>query len=198
MHREDDGVPVRRGQLRHGNPSGKPAIRAAVRGSDASGAFLPGSGAAWETSLSAPRGPQHEAEDARRVSRIRAANTKHGRFSAEGQAVARWCRMYFRNGYRSLRALGSGTVRGMNGRDYFERLLAQEEAEGIAPALVEARRLEARAAVVDHDVQRLRAKGRLIYFSRNQTSHCVGSRVTCASSVPAPGWWPSHASACRS
>ena len=69
--------------------------------------------------------------------------------------------MYFRNGYRSLRALGSGTVRGMNGRDYFERLLAQEEAEGIAPALVEARRLEARAAVADHDVQRLRAKGLL-------------------------------------
>ncbi len=95
------------------------------------------------------------------LARLRKANTKHGRFSAEGQAVARWCRQYFRNGYRSLRALGEGMVRGMNGRAYFERLLAQEEADGIAPALVDAQRLEARAAVADQDVQRLRAKGLL-------------------------------------
>ena len=69
--------------------------------------------------------------------------------------------MYTRNGYRSLRALGSGTIRGMNGRAYFERLLAQEEADGIAPALVEAQRLKARAAVADRDMQRLRAKALL-------------------------------------
>jgi len=49
----------------------------------------------------------------------------------------------------------------MNGRAYLERLLAQEEAEGIAPALVDAQRLEARAAVAARDVQRLRAKGLL-------------------------------------
>ena len=66
-----------------------------------------------------------------------------------------------RNGYRSLRALGDGTVNGMSGRAYFEQLLAQEAADGIAPALVEIQRLKARAAVADHDVQRLRAKGHL-------------------------------------
>ena len=48
----------------------------------------------------------------------------------------------------------------MNGRAYLERLLAQEEAEGIAPALVDAQRLEARAAVAAQDVQRLRAKSK--------------------------------------
>ena len=95
------------------------------------------------------------------LARIRQANTRHGRFSAEGQAVARWCRRYFRNGYRSVRALGHGTINGMNGRAYLERLLAQEEAEGMAPALVDAQRLEARAAVAAQDVQRLRAKGLL-------------------------------------
>jgi hypothetical protein len=95
------------------------------------------------------------------LARIRAANTKHGRFSTEGQAVARWCRTYFRNGYRSLSALNSGTIRGVDGRGYFERMLAEEEANGIAPALVEAQRLEAPAAVVDRDMQRLRAKGLL-------------------------------------
>ena len=49
----------------------------------------------------------------------------------------------------------------MSGRAYFERLLAQEEADGIAPALVEIQRLEARAAVAARDAQRLRAKGHL-------------------------------------
>lgn len=39
----------------------------------------------------------------------------------------------------------------MDGRASLERLLAQEEANGNAPALVETQRLEARAAVVDHD-----------------------------------------------
>jgi hypothetical protein len=49
----------------------------------------------------------------------------------------------------------------MNGRAHFERLLAQEEADGIAPALVETQRLKARAAIAARDVQRLRAKGLL-------------------------------------
>jgi hypothetical protein len=110
------------------------------------------------------------------LARNRAANTKHGRFSAEGQAAARWCRMYFRNGYRSLRALGSGTIRGMNGRAYFECLLAQEEINGIAPALVEAQRLEARAAVVDRDVQQLRAKGLLLVVAADERQRADNSR----------------------
>jgi len=51
-----------------------------------------------------------------------------------------------------------GTIGGVDGRAYFERLLVEEEANGTAPALVDAQRLEARAAVVDHDLRRLRAK----------------------------------------
>src|SRR6266851_5332157 len=58
------------------------------------------------------------------VARIRAANTKHGRFSVEGLAVERSRRRYFSNGYRSIRALvrelGEGTINGMNGRAYLE------------------------------------------------------------------------------
>ncbi len=73
--------------------------------------------------------------------------------------MARWCRMYTRNGYRSLRALGAGTVNGVDGRAYFERILTREVASGIDPGLVERQRVKARAAVAADDVQRLRAKG---------------------------------------
>jgi hypothetical protein len=62
-------------------------------------------------------------------------------------------------GYRSVRHLGNDTINGMNARAYLEGLIAQEEAGGIAPALVEEQRLEARAAVAAQDVHRLRAKG---------------------------------------
>jgi hypothetical protein len=47
----------------------------------------------------------------------------------------------------------------MNARAYFERLVVKEEADGIAPALVESQRLEARAAIAARDERRLRAKG---------------------------------------
>jgi hypothetical protein len=45
------------------------------------------------------------------VARIRAANSKHGRFSAESKAVARWEKLYVKNGIRSLRPVrGCGGV----------------------------------------------------------------------------------------
>jgi hypothetical protein len=152
----------RRGWLKHGNRTGDfmTALRSGAktrRGTECQCPALPG-----KRRCRLHGGLSTGPTTLDRFARLRAANTKHGRFSAEGQAVARWCRMRIRNGYRSLRALGAGTVRGMNGRAYFEQLLNQEEADGIAPALVEAQRLEARAAVAARDVQRLRAKGLLI------------------------------------
>ena len=100
------------------------------------------------------------------VQRIRAARTTTGRFSAEGLAMAAWLRRYFWEAYRSLAALGSGTVRDAEGRrrdgqTYFRELIAREEAAGIAPELVEAQREAVRAAIRDRDVRRLRAKGGL-------------------------------------
>jgi hypothetical protein len=72
------------------------------------------------------------------LQRIRAARTLTGRFSAEGLAMEAWRRRYIWNGYRSIRALGAGTIRDQEGRrrdgpTYLRELVAREEAEGIAP-----------------------------------------------------------------
>jgi hypothetical protein len=93
--------------------------------------------------------------------RIRAATTKTGRWSAEGQAVERWRRRWFSNGYRSIRTLvrqsgGPGRIRGQDAQGYLEGILAREAQDGIDPALVEAQHREARAAVRARDVERLR------------------------------------------
>jgi hypothetical protein len=47
----------------------------------------------------------------------------------------------------------------MDAKAYLEHLVATEERDGIPPALLEQERREARAAVLEHDVQRLRMKG---------------------------------------
>jgi hypothetical protein len=93
------------------------------------------------------------------LARIRAARTITGRFSAEGRAMAAGRRRYFRNGYRSLTAVGAGTICGMNGQTYLRARLAREEAEGIAPTVAEEARQAVRAAIAQRDVDRLRAKG---------------------------------------
>jgi hypothetical protein len=56
--------------------------------------------------------------------RIAAANTKHGCCTPLSKARAR----YLRNGFRSLRELGEGTVRGMDGQSYFKEILEREAA----------------------------------------------------------------------
>jgi hypothetical protein len=93
------------------------------------------------------------------LARLRAARTITGSWSAEGRAMEAWRRRYTWNGYRSLKALGSGTICGMDGQAYLRALAAREEAEGIDPAMVEAERQAVRAAITRHDVARLRAKG---------------------------------------
>jgi hypothetical protein len=158
MNRESDRRP---GRLRHGNASGNPQAAPRCGARNRRGLPCQAPALRGKSRCRLHGGHSTGPKTLEGLARLRKANTKHGQFSAEGQAVARWCRRYTRNGYRSLRALGEGTIHGMNGRAYFERLLAQEEADGIAPALVEARRLEARAAVAARDVQRLRAKGLL-------------------------------------
>jgi hypothetical protein len=88
------------------------------------------------------------------VARIRAANTRHGRFSAAGQAVARWEREYVRNAYRSLRALAK---RSPDARALLSRLVI--EGDTPPPTWLEEQRVEARANVRAQDIDRLRAKG---------------------------------------
>jgi hypothetical protein len=93
------------------------------------------------------------------LARIRAANTRHGRWSAEGLTIERARRRWFANGYRSARAFVGGTINGMNGRAYLEQLLRAEEAQGAALPQFEEWRREARQAVTARDVERLRTKG---------------------------------------
>jgi hypothetical protein len=70
-----------------------------------------------------------------------------------------WRRRYVWNGYRSLKALGSGTINGRDGQAYLHALVAREEARGIDPAVVEAERQAVRAAITTRDVARVREKG---------------------------------------
>jgi hypothetical protein len=93
------------------------------------------------------------------IGRIRAANTRHGRWSAEGLAVERARRRWFADGYRSARAFEGGTIKGVNGRRYLESLLRAEEAQGAALPQFEAWRREARQAVAARVGERLRTKG---------------------------------------
>jgi hypothetical protein len=84
----------------------------------------------------------------------RAANTRHGRFSAEGHAVARWEQEWVRNGYRSLRALAKDSP---DARARLSRLVI--EGDTPPPTWIEEQRLQARANVLAHDIERLRIKG---------------------------------------
>lgn len=93
------------------------------------------------------------------LARVRAARTITGRFSAEGLALEAWRRRYLRNGFRSIAALGVGTIRGLDGPTVLRELVAREAAEGITPAVVETQRQAVRAAIRERDARRLRAKG---------------------------------------
>ena len=88
------------------------------------------------------------------LAHIRAANTRHGRFSAEGQAVARWARGYVRNGRRSLRALAKHSP---DARARLSRLLLGGDTP--PPTWREEQRVQARANVRAHDIERLHRKG---------------------------------------
>lgn len=165
MNRETDASPMkpnssRHGWLRNGNSPGDPntAPRCGARTRHGTPCQCPALGGKRRCRLHGGRSTGPKTLEG--LARIRVANTTTGRFSAEGMAVERWRRAYFRNGYRSIRALGPGTINGMDAQGYL-RQLAQEEADGIALASIEAQRMEARAAVAKRDLERLRAKGLL-------------------------------------
>jgi len=149
------------GRLKHGNPSGDPNTAPRCGARTRAGRPCRAPAVRGKTRCRLHGGLSTGPTTLEGVARIRAARTQHGRFSAEGLAVARWARAYVRNGYRSLRALGHGRIRGHDGQGYLRALLMQEEADGIPLALLDAQRLTARAAVVQRDAERLRAKGLL-------------------------------------
>jgi hypothetical protein len=120
-----------------------------------------GAGDARADALSDAWREKHGADDARGPCPHPCRQDHTGRWSAEGRAMEAWRRRYTRNGYRSLTALGSGTIGGMDGRAYLRALVAREEAEGIAPAVVEEARQAVRAAITQRDVARLCEKGLL-------------------------------------
>lgn len=159
MHR--DNTP--HGWLRHGNPPGDPASAPRC------GAQTRRKTACQAPAMANGRCRMHGGKSTgpttlAGLARIRAARTITGRYSAEGLTLAAWQRRYIRNGFRSIKALGAGTIRDQEGRrrdgpTYLRALVAREAAEGIAPAVVEAERQAVRAAIRDRDVRRLRAKG---------------------------------------
>lgn len=154
MHRETTA----RGWLRNGNRPGNPATapRCGARTRAGTPCQAPAMRAKRRCRMHGGRstGPRTLGG----LARIRAARTITGRYSAEGRAMEAWRRRYIRNGYRSLTALGSGTIGGMDGRAYLRARLARE-AEGIDPAVVEAERQVVRAAIAHRDVARLSANG---------------------------------------
>jgi hypothetical protein len=145
-----------RGWLKYGNPPGDPnaAPRCGARTRRGTACQCPAIRGKWRCRLHGGRSTGPKTLEG--LQRLRAAKTTTGRFSAVELLVEGWRRRWFRNGYRSLRALGPGTE---TAQGYYRQVLAKEEAEGIAPALVEEQRREARATVTARDVARLRAKG---------------------------------------
>jgi len=100
---------------------------------------------AREAALSSARREEHRSENARRRGANPGRQQQARRFSAEGKAVARWEKLYVRNGIRSLRQFANES---WDARAYLSRLLI--EGETIPPALVEEQRRAARAAVLAH------------------------------------------------
>jgi hypothetical protein len=84
--------------------------------------------------------------------RLRAARTKHGRFSAEGLAFERWRRQYIAGGFQSARAMEDPRA-----REHFLR----RAAEDIRPSLLEEMQRTTSEEVARQDVERLQAKKRL-------------------------------------
>ncbi len=138
-----------RGHLRHGNPSGDPHSAPRCGARNRRGAPCQAPALRGKRRCRLHGGHSTGPRTLEGLARLRAATTQHGRWSAEGQAVARWERAYRRNGWRSLRALRR------------EGLIIHEDAHDVAPALVEAQGVAARAVIRARDVARLRAKGLL-------------------------------------
>src|SRR5690349_19011622 len=97
-------VKARRGQLRHGNPSGDwstaPRCGAKTRrGTPCQCAALRG-----KRRCRLHGGRSTGPRTLEGLARLRAVNTKHGRYSAPNLAFERWRREYVANGYRSARA----------------------------------------------------------------------------------------------
>ena len=147
----------RRGWLRHGNRPGNPqsAPRCGARNRQGKPCQAPALRGRVRCRLHGGHSTGPTTFEG--IARLRAAQTKHGRCSAEALAVERRRRRWFANGYRSLRALGAGTVRGMDGRSHFERLLRQEQALGSALPQFQEWQREAREEIQSRDRERLRA-----------------------------------------
>ena len=119
-----------------------------MRRTQSSGAFLSGASNAREAAMPAAWWSQHGADHPRGGgAAARGADAAWpilgGRAGPGAVAAA-----VFSNGYRSLRALvrqlGEGRINGMDARRYLESVLAAEERDGIAPALLDEQRREAR------------------------------------------------------
>jgi hypothetical protein len=89
------------------------------------------------------------------LQRIRAANTKHGRFSAARLAFERAVRLYIRNGYRSARAMKDPRLRAF---------LLRWASEPIPDRVLKQMQQDAGDEVARQEKERLRAKGGIKIF----------------------------------
>lgn len=136
--------PPRCGRLRHGNRSGNPHTAPRCGARNRLGLPCRAPALRGKARCRLHGGHSTGPTTLEGLARLRAANTKHGRFSAAGLAVDRWRRQYVSNGYRTARALGAS----------WSRLLAILD-EGVPDALLEEQRTAARLAVSERDAHRL-------------------------------------------
>ena len=129
MHRDRPS----RGWLRNGNRPGNPAMapRCGARTRAGTACQAPAMRARRRCRMHGGRSTGPTTLDG--LARLRAARTINGCWSAEGLAMEAWRRRYSRNGYRSLKALGTGRVRGTEGKAYFGALIAREAVAGLRP-----------------------------------------------------------------
>jgi hypothetical protein len=119
-------------QLRHGNPSGDPHVAPRCGARNRRGLPCRAPAMKGKRRCRLHGGLSTGPTTLGGIARLRAAHTKHGRFSAEGLAVEQWRRRYFSNGYRSIRALArelgqgleciqAGSVRFLHGSPLFHQ-----------------------------------------------------------------------------
>src|SRR5262245_10630418 len=127
-----------------------------MRSSNATRRRLSGTRDTRKATPSASRRAQHGPKTLEGIAGVRAARTRHERWSVEGRALARWRRMCARNGRRSLLKLARSCHAPQGG---LCALLNQ--AEEIPPVALEKQLAAIRRVIADQDADRLRAKGLL-------------------------------------
>lgn len=148
-----------RGWLRHGNPPGNPATAPRCGAKTRRGTPCQSPGMAngrCRMHGGGSTGPR----TLEGLARLRAAVTRHGRYTAVERAFERWRRQYVTNGYRSARAMPDPGARA-----HFLR----RAAEPLSAELIATMRQEAYNDVASRDTDRLSAIAAKLAWAHRKT-----------------------------